>query len=65
MVTAFTYGSGLGATQAARHMSTVSAHELAAIAKRHWTPKNLARASADVVDAHIDLDLVRAWGMGQ
>ncbi|MFE5549218.1 Tn3 family transposase, partial [Streptomyces sp. NPDC056534] len=64
VVTAFTYGSGLGATQAARHMSSVSAHELAAIAKRHCTPKNLARAGADVVDAHLDLDLVRAWGDG-
>lgn len=64
VVTAFTYGSGLGATQAARHMNTVSAHELAAIAKRHCTPKNLARAGADVVDAHLDLDLVRAWGDG-
>ncbi|MET7458069.1 Tn3 family transposase [Streptomyces sp. NPDC005574] len=64
VVTAFTYGSGLGATQAARHMSTVSAHELAAIAKRHCTPRNLARAGADVVDAHLDLDLVRTWGDG-
>ncbi|MEU2718242.1 Tn3 family transposase [Streptomyces sp. NPDC007205] len=64
VVTAFTYGSGLGATQAARHIRTVAAHELAAIAKRHCTPKNLARAGADVVDAHLDLDLVRAWGDG-
>jgi TnpA family transposase len=37
---------------------------LAAIAKRHCTAKNLARADADVVDAHLDLDLVRAWGDG-
>jgi TnpA family transposase len=64
VVTAFTYGSGLGAAQAARHIRTVSAHELAAIAKRHCTPKNLARAGADVVDAHLDLDLVRAWSDG-
>lgn len=64
VVTAFTYGSGLGATQAAPHMNTVTAHELAAIAKRHCTATNLARAGADVVDAHLDLDLVRAWGDG-
>ncbi|MFK0223980.1 Tn3 family transposase [Streptomyces vinaceus] len=57
LVTAFTYGSDLGATQAARPMNAVSAHELAAIAKRHCTAKNLARASADV-------DLVRPWGDG-
>ncbi|MGQ4365183.1 Tn3 family transposase [Streptomyces sp. SAS_272] len=59
VITALTNGSGLGATQAARHMSALSAHELAAIAKRHCTAKNLARAGADVVDAHLDLDLVR------
>lgn len=64
VVTSFTYGSGLGAAQAARHIRTVSAHELAAIAKRHCTAKNLARAGADVVDAHLDLDLVQAWGDG-
>ncbi|WP_369199101.1 Tn3 family transposase [Streptomyces djakartensis] len=45
-------------------MTTVSARELAAIAKRHCTPKNLARAGADVVDTHLDLDLVRTWGDG-
>ncbi|MGW1617076.1 transposase [Streptomyces sp. NPDC002285] len=64
VVTAFTYGSGLGAAQAARHIRTVAAHELGAIAKRHCTPKNLARAGADVVDVHLDLDLARAWGDG-
>ncbi|MFG2525781.1 Tn3 family transposase [Streptomyces sp. NPDC048527] len=64
VVTSFTYGSGLGAAQAARHIRTVSAHELAAIAKRHCSAKNLARAGADVVDAHLDLDLVQAWGDG-
>ncbi|MGW3915467.1 Tn3 family transposase [Streptomyces sp. NPDC005070] len=53
VVTAFTYGSGLGAAQAARHIRRVSAHELAAIAKGHCTAKNLARASADVVDTHL------------
>ncbi|MGM9470174.1 transposase [Streptomyces murinus] len=64
VVTSFTYGSGLGAAQAARHIRTVSAHELAAIAKRHCTARNLARAGADVVDAHLDLDLAQAWGDG-
>ncbi|MGW7824106.1 Tn3 family transposase [Streptomyces puniciscabiei] len=56
VVTAFTYGSGLGATQAARHMNTVTAHELAAIAKRHCSAKGLAQAGADIVTA-----VPRAW----
>jgi signal transduction histidine kinase len=64
-VTAFTYGCGLGAAQAARHMrGQVSAHELGAIAQRHFTPKNLTRAGADVIDTYMRLDLVTAWGDG-
>lgn len=64
-VTAFAYGCGLGAAQAARHMrGQVSAHELGAIAQRHFTPKNLTRAGADVIDTYMQLDLVTAWGDG-
>lgn len=64
VVTCFAYGAGLGAAQAARHIRTVSAHELGAIAKRHCTAKNLSQAGADVVDAHLQLDLTRSWGDG-
>lgn len=38
VTTAFVYGSGLGPAQAVRHMrGSVAAHELGAIAKRHFT----------------------------
>ncbi len=64
VLTAFTYGSNLGPAQAARHMAGVSAHELGATFRRHATLGKVNRASADVVDAFCELDLVRAWGDG-
>ncbi|MGA5135393.1 Tn3 family transposase [Streptomyces olivoreticuli] len=61
-VTALTYGCGLGAAQAARHMrGQISAHELGAITQRHFIPKNLTRVGADVIDTYMQLDLVQAW----
>jgi TnpA family transposase len=65
VTTAFVYGSGLGAAQAVRHMrGSVTAHELGAIAKRHFTIGVLNRCGADVVNAHAGLDLTAAWGDG-
>jgi hypothetical protein len=40
------------------------AHELGAIAKRHFTIPVLNRCGADVVNAHAGLDLTAAWGDG-
>ena len=59
VLTTFTYGSNLGPAQAARHMAGVSAHELGATFRRHATLGKVNRASADVVDAFCELDLVR------
>ena len=42
----------------------MSAHELGATAARHFTTSKLNLASADVVDAYLLLDLVKAWGDG-
>ena len=64
MLTTFTYGANLGPAQAARHIRGVSAHELGATAARHFTTEKLNRASADVVNAYLQLDLVKAWGDG-
>ncbi len=60
----FTYGTNLGPAQAARHIRGVSAHELGATFRRHATIAKLNRAIADVVDAFMELDLVKAWGDG-
>jgi TnpA family transposase len=64
VLTTFTYGANLGPAQAARHIRGVSAHELGATAARHFTTDKLNLASADVVDAYLLLDLVKAWGDG-
>ena len=64
VLTTFTYGANLGPAQAARHIRGVSAHELGSTAARHFTTEKLNRASADVVNAYLRLDLVKAWGDG-
>jgi TnpA family transposase len=64
VLTTFTYGANLGPAQAARHIRGVSAHELGATAARHFTTGKLNLASADVVNAYLLLDLVKAWGDG-
>jgi hypothetical protein len=63
VLTTFTYGCNMGPAQAARHIRGVSAHELGATQARHFTTSKLNRASADVVNAYLQLDLVKAWGM--
>lgn len=42
----------------------MSAHELGSTAARRFTTEKLNLASADVVNAYLLLDLVRAWGDG-
>jgi TnpA family transposase len=64
VLTTFTYGANLGPAQAARHIRGVSAHELGATAARHFTIEKLNLAGADVVNAYLQLDLVKAWGDG-
>ncbi len=64
VLTTFTYGCNLGPAQAARHIRGVSAHELGVTAARHFTTGKLNLASADVVNAYLLLDLVKARGDG-
>ncbi|MGI8429765.1 MAG: Tn3 family transposase, partial [Solirubrobacteraceae bacterium] len=64
VLTTFAYGANLGPAQAARHIRGVSAHELGATAARHFSTAKLHRAGADVVNAYLQLDLVKAWGDG-
>ena len=64
VITTFCYGTNLGPAQAARHIAGVSAHELSATARRHVTVEKLNKAIADVVNAFLELDLIRVWGDG-
>jgi hypothetical protein len=61
-VTTFTYGSRMGAAQAARHMRGISPHELGATFIRHFTNEKLDRASAEVINAYLKLDIAKVWG---
>jgi len=61
-VTTFTYGSLMGPAQAARHMRGISAHELGATFIRHFTIEKLDRATADVINAYLKLDITKARG---
>ena len=64
VITTFCYGTNLGPAQAARHIAGVSAHELGTTARRHVTIEKLNRAIADVVNAFMELDLIKVWGDG-
>lgn len=64
VLTTFTYGCNLGPAQAARHIRGVSAHELGATANRHFTIEKLNQAITDVMNAYLELDLIKAWGDG-
>jgi TnpA family transposase len=64
VLTTFCYGTNMGPAQAARHIRSVTAHELSTTARRHVTIEKLNRAIADVVDAFTELDLIKAWGDG-
>jgi hypothetical protein len=64
VITTFCYGTNLGPAQAARHIAGVSAHELSTTARRHVTVEKLNKAIADVVNAFMELDLIRVWGDG-
>ncbi|MGW2870895.1 Tn3 family transposase [Kitasatospora sp. NPDC001225] len=64
VITTFVNGTNMGPYEAARHISGVSGHELSATANRHFTVAKLNQAITDVVNAHGQLDMSRAWGDG-
>ncbi|KUL61210.1 hypothetical protein ADL28_15985 [Streptomyces violaceusniger] len=64
VLTTFVGGINMTFAEAARHISGVSAHELSAITNRHLSVEKINEAIADVVNAFMRLDLVKAWGDG-
>jgi hypothetical protein len=65
VLTAFCYGTGLGAAQVARHMrGQVSAHELARAFHQHCGEARLQAADTDVINAFARLDVAKLWGDG-
>ncbi|WP_411152437.1 Tn3 family transposase [Streptomyces sp. A30] len=64
VLTTFVGGIDMTYAEAARHIAGVSAHELGAITNRHLSVDRINEAIADVVNAFMRLDLVKAWGDG-
>ena len=61
----FAYGTGMGATQAARHVhSDISSHMLTWINRRHVTPKFLDKSLTTIINCCNDFMLINAWGDG-
>ncbi|MDQ2710227.1 MAG: transposase [Actinomycetota bacterium] len=54
----------MGPTQSARHIVGGSAHELSDTARRYVTVDKLNKAIADIVNAFMELDLIRVRGDG-
>ncbi len=64
-IIAFTYGTNMGPHQMSRHIKgVVSPKEISIPATRHITATKLNKASAAVMDAYMQLDIVGYWGDG-
>ena len=65
LLTTFTYGCNLGATQAARHMGgIVTAKELLFINRRHVNGDKIQRGLTDIINRYNVLNLPKIWGDG-
>ena len=65
LLTIFTYGCNLGASQAARHMrGIVNAKSLSNINSRHISIEQLNRGLTDIINRYNVLDLPQFWGQG-
>ena len=65
LLTTFTYGCNLGATQAARHMrGVVTAKELSFVNRRHVSSDKLQKALTDIINRYNVLNLPKIWGDG-
>jgi TnpA family transposase len=63
---AFTYGSNLGAAQAARHMNgLVTPHMLSFVNRRHVSVAKLEAVLRDLINAYHRFALPRLWGEGK
>jgi TnpA family transposase len=63
--TTFAYGSGMGATQAAKHIrSQIGPHLLTWVNRRHVTLKSLDRALTALINCCNDFWIIKAWGDG-
>lgn len=65
LLTTFTYGCNLGATQAARHMrGIVTPRMLTFVNQRHISLKSLNAALVDIINRYNVMPLTKSWGDG-
>ena len=65
LLTTFTYGCNLGATQAARHMrGVVTSRMLTFVNQRHINLKGLNAALVDIINRYNVMPLTKFWGDG-
>jgi TnpA family transposase len=65
LLTTFTYGCNLGATQAARHMrDVVTSRMLTFVNQRHINLKGLNAALVDIINRYNVMPLTKFWGDG-
>ncbi len=65
LLTTFTYGCNLGATQAARHMrGIVTPKMLTFVNQRHISLKSLNAALVDIINRYNVMPLTKSWGDG-
>tara|TARA_Y100001001_G_C8010275_1_gene309437 strand:+ start:938 stop:3211 length:2274 start_codon:yes stop_codon:yes gene_type:complete len=66
LLTSFAYATGLGPTQTAMHVrSTLSAHMISWVNKRHVAPHMLDNAREKLINLINQFKLVKAWGDGK
>jgi hypothetical protein len=66
VLTSFTYGCGLGPTQASRHFKEkVPAHLLAFANRRHISTEDLRAACNDLINLYAEFGLPLCWGSGE
>ncbi len=65
LLTTFTYGCNLGATQAARHMrGVVTSRMLTFVNQRHISLKGINAALVDIINRYNVMPLTKLWGEG-
>ena len=66
VLTTFTYGCGLGPTQAARHLDVkISEDLLRYVNRRHIGVNDLRAACTDLINLYAQFELPSCWGSGQ
>ncbi|MFI3188026.1 hypothetical protein BCS42_01250 [Crenothrix sp. D3] len=62
ILTTFAYGTGLGATQTARHITHINARQISFVNQRQISTEKLEAAITEIINAYNRFQLPRYWG---